>query len=419
MTGIWSRFRSAEPQETVSQKASQKETIPDVPKKSEMESMIEKANHVLKSASAPGVLGIPRYLFENCYGIVLISSFSLNVLVYGNVGTGIIISKVGGKHGDWSLPCACACTSTGWGMGIGLTVEDILVFIMDEVTMKSASSRLALSVSAQVGFTLGVGRNAGFSLGGKGGTVSIAYTKGISAGASLDGGVVAVRPGVNEEFYGKAVHASEILSGSSDVRLPAGKEHVMDEVYSKLRLLSAKAIKEFPSFDDTAKSSDYDGLDQTEDTDGSASISVKDEKPSKQRRKDDEEFCQLNHSSFLVQQRERSTSLLAEDYSSDESDIEDDFQPEKLISEILTDLKNGLGDESFENSNPEDTSDQDEKDSETALDGQHGVDAVTNIADETANDQLCTFDVHVINSDNAAVAEKSEVIDGEISTERC
>lgn len=332
------------------------------------------------------------------------------MLVYGNVGTGIIISKVGGKQGDWSLPCACACTSTGWGMGIGLTVEDILVFIMDEVTMKSASSRLALSVSAQVGLTLGVGRNAGFSLGGKGGTVSIAYTKGISAGASLDGGVVAVRPGVNEEFYGKAIHASDILSGSSGVRLPAGKEHVMDEVYSKLRLLSAKAIKEFLSFDDTAKSSDCEGLDQTEDTDGSASVSVKDQRDSK---KDDGGSHQLTKSSSLSQQREGGSSVLADGYSSDESDVEDDFQPDKLISEILTDLKNGLGDDLSENSNPEDTSDQDEKDSEASLDGQHGVDAVTNIADETARDQ-----VQVINFDDTTT-EKSVAIDCEISTERC
>lgn len=215
-----------------------------------------KANSVLKSASAPGVRGIPGILFQSCQGIILISAVSTTFLLNGSAGTGIVLAKLNAKEGlksediRWSLPCACACTGTGWGIGMGITVQDILIFIMDKDTLHGlGNSRMGLSLGAHVGITVGVGRNASFTLGRKGGTVSIAFTKGAYAGASLDGGLIGVRPGVNEKFYGKPVKSLDILMGNEELQLPKEREMIMDEIYETLSILSIKAYRDSGLFE--------------------------------------------------------------------------------------------------------------------------------------------------------------------------
>lgn len=166
---------------------------------------------------------------------------SNSFFIGGSVGTGIILPKK--ANGSWGLPCACGVSGTGWGLSVGLTYQDIIIFLMDKASVQGAGSRLGISLGGHIGVTLGYGRSAGFSLGRKGGSVSIAFTKGAAIGASLDGGVVGVRAGVNAKFYGhEGIRAADILMGD-DVRLPAGKEHVMDQVYSKLQELSRQANK--------------------------------------------------------------------------------------------------------------------------------------------------------------------------------
>jgi lipid-binding SYLF domain-containing protein len=220
-----------------------------------MEGMIWNANHVLEQALAPGVNGIPKMLFENCKGVVLISVLEAGFIFSGSLGTGIILAKHG--DGSWSNPSACGISGLGWGLLVGGSVKDIIVFIMDETTLKNIGEKNGVRLGAQAELTVGPFGRSGktdldFSKQGVGATVSIAYTKGAFAGLSFNGGVVGSRDAVNALFYGKEVTANDILFGSQ-VKFPDNKYTLIKEVYDKLAKLSQGVTEESRDDDKKAK----------------------------------------------------------------------------------------------------------------------------------------------------------------------
>jgi SH3 domain-containing YSC84-like protein 1 len=199
----------------------------------------------LEEALKPHKTSIPTELFELCAGIVLISVVEVGFVFSGNVGTGIILRHTRNADGTqgWSLPSACGLTGLGYGLIAGASLKDILIFVMDEYTLNSMTTNHGLKLGAQGELTLGtIGRTAkmdmNFSSKGFGTTISIAYSKGLFGGISLEGSVVGVREISNIKFYGKDVSPMQILNGVG-VTFPEGKVTLLDEVYDKLNKLAA------------------------------------------------------------------------------------------------------------------------------------------------------------------------------------
>ena len=71
------------------------------------------------------------------------------------------------------------------------------------------------------------------------GTVhSVAFSKGAFVGLSVEGSIVGARKKVNQEFYGRAdLTSADLLAGG--VEVPTDKVTVLDDVYAKLKKLSA------------------------------------------------------------------------------------------------------------------------------------------------------------------------------------
>jgi lipid-binding SYLF domain-containing protein len=75
-----------------------------------MEGMQWNANHVLEKALDPATNGVPRDLFRQAKGLVLISVLEVGFIFSGNVGTGILLAK---KENDWSAPSAVGLAGIG------------------------------------------------------------------------------------------------------------------------------------------------------------------------------------------------------------------------------------------------------------------------------------------------------------------
>ena len=99
-----------------------------------MEGMIWNANHVLDSALDPKTNGIPRDLFKQCKGIVLLSVIEAGFCFSGNVGTGVVMARA--EDGSWSPPSAVGLAGVGFGFMFGAETKDILILIMDSNTLK-------------------------------------------------------------------------------------------------------------------------------------------------------------------------------------------------------------------------------------------------------------------------------------------
>jgi lipid-binding SYLF domain-containing protein len=193
----------------------------------------------------PGIAGIPKDLFQDCLGIVIISIVEAGFIFSGNVGTGIVVHKK--PDGSWSPPCAVGITGMGWGLLAGASVKDVLMFLMDQESVQAVTTDNGLRVGAQFELTLGIGRTAkgDFDLSGRGVGVpiSIAFTKGVFGGFNLEGSVVGARHNVNKTFYGKECTPRDILI-EGRCAVPEGKVTLLPEVYEKLSKLAQGAVLE-------------------------------------------------------------------------------------------------------------------------------------------------------------------------------
>ena len=81
------------------------------PGRTTMPGMIWVADKVLDRALDPTTRGVRRDLFENCKGIVLLSSIEAGFTFTGKLGTGIFVAKK--RDGSWSVPCAIGVTTVG------------------------------------------------------------------------------------------------------------------------------------------------------------------------------------------------------------------------------------------------------------------------------------------------------------------
>jgi lipid-binding SYLF domain-containing protein len=79
------------------------------------------------------------------------------------------------------------------------------------------------------------------------GTVhSVAFSKGAFLGLSVEGSVVGARNKVNQQFYGRTdLTSADLLNGA--VEVPTDKVTVLDDVYAKLRKLSAGSVVSVPA----------------------------------------------------------------------------------------------------------------------------------------------------------------------------
>lgn len=159
---------------------------------------------------------IPARLLQDCAGIAFMTVVKAGFLFAGKVGTGLVVAKL--PDGSWSAPSAIGTMGMSWGLLIGADVTDFVMILNTQSAVKAFSGVGNVQIGAGVDVALGpIGRgaNGNLSLGDKGATAVLSYShsRGLFAGLTLDGAVIATRRGVNHKFYGRHIEPMEILSG--------------------------------------------------------------------------------------------------------------------------------------------------------------------------------------------------------------
>lgn len=214
------------------------------PNRTTMEGMIWNANHVLDCALDPKTNGVPRELFAQCAGIVLISVVEVGFIFSGNVGTGVIVAR--NADGTWSPPSACGLGGIGFGLLFGAEAKDILI-IIDDYNLNTFAAGGQIKLGGEMGLTIGpMGREAegqiNLSSGGVGTSFAYSFSKGLFGGIGLEGAVLGTRAKENTRFYGKAMEAKKILTEKGSVDIPA--DSGVEDLHKKLDLLEAGKTSE-------------------------------------------------------------------------------------------------------------------------------------------------------------------------------
>jgi lipid-binding SYLF domain-containing protein len=178
------------------------------------EARLIEASGVLEELFAQRDTAIPERLMARAYGIVIVPNVvKVAAVVGGRRGSGaMVVRDASGKFSD---PIMITLTggNVGWQVGVQST-DIVLVFTTEKGIRGIADGKLTLGADASaaagpVGRSASAGTDQSFSAE----VYSYSRNRGLFAGVSLDGSVIAIDSKANRRLYGKTAPASDIIAG--------------------------------------------------------------------------------------------------------------------------------------------------------------------------------------------------------------
>ncbi len=154
---------------------------------------------------------IPQRIISNARGLAIIRVLKVGFAVSGKGGEGVLVARTGN---GWSGPSFIGLGGAGWGLQIGAELTDFIFVLNNDAAVRAFSRDGNVKLGADVSAAAGpVGRD----LQGAVTTTAAVYTysrsRGLFAGISLEGAIIATQKTANERYYGHPVGARAILSG--------------------------------------------------------------------------------------------------------------------------------------------------------------------------------------------------------------
>jgi len=164
--------------------------------------------------------GIPQNVLRNAKGVAVLTVVKIGFGLSGKGGQGVVVARTGD---GFSGPSFIGTGGAGWGLQIGAQITEF-VFVLN-------TNRAVHAFSRDGNFTLGadasaaagpVGREAAAAITPTAAIYTYSRAKGLFAGASLEGTVIATQKTANARYYGRDVSARDILSGAVPAPSRAG-----------------------------------------------------------------------------------------------------------------------------------------------------------------------------------------------------
>ena len=155
--------------------------------------------------------GVPPHVLRNAKGLAIITVVKVGFGISGKGGQGVVVARTGR---GWSGPSFVGTGGAGWGPQIGAQITDF-VFVLNSNRAVRAFARdgnVTLGVDASVAAGP-VGRDAHAGVTPTAAIYTYSRSKGLFAGASLEGAVIATQKTANARYYGQPVRANDILAG--------------------------------------------------------------------------------------------------------------------------------------------------------------------------------------------------------------
>lgn len=182
----------------------------------------------------------PPGVLEDAYAVAIFPEF-VKVGLLGGVkhGRGVLAARQ--ASGSWSKPAFVRITSGSIGLQFGVSMSQLLIVFKDPKSIEAISGG-QFALGADAGYAAGtIGGSASAGSDGKlqNRTVAMARSKGLFAGAALDGGVLRIEKDSNVKFYNDAIGLDgRTLLADTEVELPRVAQHfliVLDESVPSLR----------------------------------------------------------------------------------------------------------------------------------------------------------------------------------------
>jgi lipid-binding SYLF domain-containing protein len=178
------------------------------------EAKLIEASGVLEELLAQRDTYIPDRLLSRAYGIAVIPNvIKVAAVVGGRRGKGALVVR--DASGRFSDPVMISITggNVGWQIGVQST-DVVLVFTTRKSVEDIADGKLTLGGDASVAAgPVGRAASAATDQNFSAEVYSYSRNRGLFAGVSLDGSVIAIDSKSNRKLYGKSAPASDIIAG--------------------------------------------------------------------------------------------------------------------------------------------------------------------------------------------------------------
>ncbi|KAF7865464.1 hypothetical protein EAF04_006439 [Stromatinia cepivora] len=173
---------------------------------------------------------IPQKVIKNCVGLAIYTTMRSGLWVSGAGGSGVLIAK--NEKGQWSPPSGILVHTLGVGFMAGIDIYDCVIVINDRKAL-DAFSRLRVSLGGEISVVAGpIGSGAVLEselLKSRKPLFSYMKSRGLYAGAQVDGTIIIERNDENARYYGERLPVAQILQGRVP-SLPPTAELLMEVV---------------------------------------------------------------------------------------------------------------------------------------------------------------------------------------------
>lgn len=179
---------------------------------SSMEERIDKTIDILEQYGKAQGDSIPREVFHEAKGLVVMWIIKAGFIVAGEGGDGLVVIRKGKK---WSHPSAISAAGAGVGFQAGGSSQDYVLLLNTEGAVEQFSKKGNYTSSAEVEGTAGpTGRELSAGVATVNAPVyTYSFTKGLFGGVSLSGLGYGSADDTNENFYGEKLTPRQILDG--------------------------------------------------------------------------------------------------------------------------------------------------------------------------------------------------------------
>jgi lipid-binding SYLF domain-containing protein len=179
----------------------------------EQNELVEKSRMTLDGFLADSNMGWFREHMKEARGIFIVPQLLKAAFIFGGEGgSGVFLVK-DNKTGEWSNPAFYTMGAGSFGFQFGAQASEVMLLVMSQRGVESLLTntfKLGGDVSVAVG-PVGAGIEGSTAMNLSADLLSFARAKGLFAGISLEGAVIATRDEWNRDYYGKEVRPTDIL----------------------------------------------------------------------------------------------------------------------------------------------------------------------------------------------------------------
>jgi lipid-binding SYLF domain-containing protein len=173
--------------------------------------VVNQSASILRDSRRMPEKGIPAHVLRQARGLAILSVVKVGFGVSGKGGQGVVVARTGR---GWSGPSFVGTGGAGWGPQIGAQITDFVFVLNSKAAVRALSRDGNVTLGADASVAAGpVGRDAHAGVTPTAAIYTYSRSKGLFAGASLEGAIIATQKTANARYYGRPVRANDILTG--------------------------------------------------------------------------------------------------------------------------------------------------------------------------------------------------------------